>query len=64
MVLHWVIKTKGIFLRDKLMINKLYTLHPRRKKFSSFLTISEDPLEGILFIFGSTFSLDFSNYIV
>ena len=32
-----VIKTKSIFLRDKLMINKLYTLHPRHKKaFSSF----------------------------
>ena len=49
MVLHWVIKfeTERTFLRDKLMIiNKLYTLHPRRKKaFSSFLAISEDPLD-------------------
>ena len=38
MELHQVIKskTKEFFLRDKLMINGLYTLLPRRKKaFSS-----------------------------
>ena len=35
----WVIKTKSIFWNN-LMINKLYTLHLRRKKaFSSFMKI-------------------------
>ena len=43
--IHWVIKTKRSFLRDKLMINKLYTLHFRHKKalfffaFNNFLKI-------------------------
>ena len=41
-----VIKTKSIFLRDKLMINKLFTLHLwRQKTFSLYLTISKDPLD-------------------
>ena len=50
MIFHQVIKskTKELFLRDKLMINKLYTLHPRRKKaYSSFLAISKDPLDKL-----------------
>ena len=50
MIFHQVIKskTKELFLRDKLMINKLYALHPRRKKaYSSFLAISKDPLDKL-----------------
>ena len=48
MVLPQVIKskTKELFLRDKLIINKLHTLlHRRKKAFSLFLAISEDPLD-------------------
>ena len=33
LVLHWVIKTKSTFLHENLIINKLYTLHLRRKKY-------------------------------
>ena len=51
-------KTKELFLQDKLIINRLYTLLPRRKKaFSLFLAISEDPLDK--FVNFSIFSFSF-----
>ena len=57
---HQVIKSKNnkeLFLLDKLMINKLHTLHLRYKKH--FLRISKDPLDKKFSFLASSFAFHF-----